>query len=66
MEGKALTCCCCCCCRCCRCCCCCCLPQAAPEPKPLPLHVQVAAREVMTGVSAGVHMLICHDGLTCP
>lgn len=23
--------------------------QAAPEPKPLPLHVQVAAREVMTG-----------------
>jgi hypothetical protein len=26
------------------------LSQAAPEPKPLPLHVQVAAREVMTGV----------------
>jgi hypothetical protein len=25
------------------------LTQAAPEPKPLPLHVQVAAREVMTG-----------------
>jgi hypothetical protein len=26
--------------------------QAAPEPKQLPLHVQIAAREVMTGMWA--------------
>jgi hypothetical protein len=25
------------------------IAEAAPEPKPLPLHVQVAARDVMTG-----------------
>jgi hypothetical protein len=28
------------------------IAEAAPEPKPLPLHVQVAARDVMTGALA--------------
>jgi hypothetical protein len=35
------------------------IAEAAPEPKPLPLHVQVAAREVMTGACARRAVLCC-------
>jgi hypothetical protein len=46
------------------------IAEAAPEPKPLPLHVQVAARDVMTGgcvccLLVQIHSSACFNEWKC-